>query len=365
MAVVYVIGPREFVTGDTNHYLAMVRGELAPSPFAYRLATPAIVSALPWEPSVGFFLIASAATFGTLWVMRAIFRHLGVSAAASTVTAVLLCFSFPVAHYLAQWGRIDALANFFFALSLLLILRRLFLPAALVMALGILVKESLLFLLPILVWHRIRGRLREPRSYASAVLLSALPILTWASVRATAEIREWSFVVDSPEDLVLVVQSSWDYNVEQFGLARRVARDLTKSYSFVWALAAFGLLIDRRLRLENLYLVVIGFLLCFVAGDWARMLGTGFPGIFIPAAFFVDRLSKSRSPRPVIAGLLSLSVLHCYLALLIYRDLPRPGQIALVVGELTVLLAGVGLAVWGYLETSRRVENSVALIESR
>lgn len=364
MTTVYLIGPGEFVTGDTHHYLAMVEGELAPAPFAYRLATPAIVAALPFEPSVGFFLVAYTTTFGTLWVMRAIFRHLGLTAAASTTASVLLCFSFPVAYYLAHWGRIDPLANFLFALALLAILRRHFLAAAAIVAAGVLAKESLLFLLPILFWHRIRHRPRDPRLWAHAILLSALPILTWGLVRATVEIEEWSFVVDSPEDLALVLQSSWEYNVEQFGLSKRIARELTKSYSFVWALAACGFLIDRRLRLESLYMIGIGILLCTVAGDWGRVLGTGFPGIFIPAACFLDRLSRHRSWRFVLGVLLALSVAHGYLSLLVYRELPPPGQVALVAGELGVMLAGTALAGWGYRATRRPIESSEALIES-
>lgn len=363
MTTVYLVGPGEFVTGDTHHYLAMVEGELAPAPFAYRVATPALVAALPFEPSVGFCLITYATTFGTLWVMRAIFRHLGLTAAASTTASVLLCFSFPVAYYLAHWGRIDPLANFCFALALLAILHRHFLAAAAIVAGGVLAKESLLFLLPILVWHRIRDRPRDPRLWAHAVLLSALPILAWASVRTTVEIEQWSFVVDSPEDLALVLQSSWEYNVEQFGLTKRIARELTKSYSFVWALAACGFLIDRRLRLESLYMIAIGFLLCTVAGDWGRVLGTGFPGIFIPAAFFLDRLSRHRNWRFVLGALLTLSVAHGYLSLLVYRELPRPGQHALVAGELVVMLAGIALAGWGWLTIRRQIEPPEALIE--
>ncbi len=107
MATVFLIGPRQFITGDTIHYLAMVRGDPAPSPFAYRLMTPAIVAALPWPPARGFFLVAYAATLGTLLVMRQLFRDAGVSPAASTATASLLCFSYPLANYLGRWGRID------------------------------------------------------------------------------------------------------------------------------------------------------------------------------------------------------------------------------------------------------------------
>ncbi len=346
MVSTLALGYHDCQTGDTIHYRAMIRGEAAPAPFAYRVLTPAIVAALPASSSDGFLLVAFAATLGMLLLMRALLLHLGVSRAASTATTVLLCLSYPVANYIVHWERIDPLANFAFVLGLLLILRRRFVPAALAMAAGVLAKETLLFLVPILFWHRIRGRLRDPHAWAGAVLLSALPILTFATVRAMVDVDEWSFVVESPQDLALVVQSSWETNVEQFGLAKRVARELTKSYGFIWAFAAFGLWIDRRLRLESLYLVAIGFLLCTVAGDWSRMLGTGFPGIFIPAAFFVDRLGKSRHWWWLLAGFLALGAAHCYLSLLVYRDLARPGQIAMVAGELAVVLAGVGLASW-------------------
>ncbi len=357
IATVFLIGPRDFMTGDTTHYLMMVRNELTPAPFGYRLATPAIVAILPWPPAVGFFLIAYAATFGTLWVMRAIFRHLGVSPAASTAASSLLCFSYPMANYLSRWGRVDPLANFVFALSLLLILRRSFAPAAMLLAAGVLAKESTLFLVPLLFYHRIKGQTRDRSAYLSAALLCLLPVLSLVTVRATVEVREGSFTVENSEDLDRVWQEVWDYNVEEFGLVRRLGRELTKSYGFFWVLAALGLLIEQRLRLESLYLIAVGVLLCFVATDWSRMLGTGFPGVFIPAAFLLDRMRAGRHWRPLLAGLLSLSVAHCYLSLLIYRDLEPTGQMAMVAGELLVVLAGTGLVVWGYFDSSRSAAN--------
>ncbi len=351
MVAVLVLGFHDCLTGDTIHYRAMIRGEAAPAPYAYRVLTPAIVGFLPLPSSDGFLLVAFTATLGTLLIMRSLFLDLGVSRAAATVTAVFLCFSYPVANYLVHWERIDPLANFAFALSLLLILRRRFVPATLVMAAGVLAKETLLFLLPILLWHRIRGDLWNPRAYARAALLCAPPILVWLGVRAAVEIDPDSFVVEEPEDLALVLQSAWEYNVEQFGLAKRLFRELTKSYGWFWALAAAGLLIDRRLRLESLYLVAVGFLLCGFATDWARMLGTGFPGVFIPAAFFVDRLRRGSAWRPLLAGFLVLGAAQSYLSFLIFRDLDRSGQLAMAAAVLLVSLAGAGLAVWGYLDS--------------
>ncbi len=345
MAAVFALGSHDCLTGDTIYYRAMIRGEAAPAPFAYRVLTPAIVAALPLPSSDGFLLVAFTATLGTLLIMRALFRHLGVSRAASNATTVFLCFSYPVANYLVHWERIDPLANFAFALALLLILRRRPVAAALVMTAGILAKETLLFLVPILFWHRIRSRLGEPRAYAHAAVLCALPILTATGVRAVVDVAPESFTVDSPEDLALVWQTAWEYNVEQFGLAKRVVRELTKSYGFFWAFAACGLLLDRRLRLESLYLVAIGFLLCGFATDWARMLGTGFPGVFIPAAFFIDRLRDRSTWRPLLGGFLVLAAAQCYLSFLIYRDLDRSGQLAMTAAILLVSLAGVGLVV--------------------
>ncbi len=352
MATVFLIGPRQFITGDTIHYLAMVRGDPAPSPFAYRLMTPSIVAALPWPPARGFFLVAYAATLGTLLVMRQLFRDAGVSPAASTAAASLLCFSYPLANYLGRWGRIDPLANLFFALSLLLILRRRLVPATLVVAAGVLAKESMLLLTPLLFYHQVLaagGSQPRVRACLSAALLCSLPLLSLVAVRSTVEVREGSSTVESTEDLDRVWQKVRDYNIAEFGLVKRIARDLTKSYGFCWALAALGLLVERRLRLESLYLIAIGFPLCLVATDWARMLGTGFPGVFIPLAFFLDRMHQRPTWRLLITGLLILSVAHCYLSLLIYRDLGRSGQMAMVGAELAVVLAGAGLAVWGYL----------------
>ncbi len=353
MTAVFILGYHYSLTGDTIHYRAMIAGEAAPEPFAYRVLTPAIVAALPMPSSDGFLLVAVTATLGTLLVMRALFRHLEVSPAAANAAVVFLCFSYPMANYLVHWERIDPLANFAFALTLLLILQRQFIPAALTMAGGVLAKETLLLLVPILFWHRIQGRRREPRTWAIALLLCALPLLTFAAVRTTVEIDPESFAVESPDDLALIVQSSWETNVEQFGLAKRIFREMTKSYGFFWALAAAGFLIDRRLRLESLYMIAIGFLLCIIAGDWARMLGTGFPGVFIPAALFLDRMVDTRSWRPWFFGLLGLSAAQTYLSFIIYRDLDRTGQLLMAAAILGVTLAGVGLIAWAWFGLHR------------
>ena len=352
MAAVYLLGPREMMTGDTTHYLAMVRGEVAPSPFAYRVLTPAIVASWPGSPGSGFFLVAYLATFATLWVMYRLFRHLGISSRAATVTCVFLCLSYPLANYLSRWGRIDPLANLLFALALLWIVERRFLAASAVVTVGVLSKETLLLLLPILFLYRAR----EPQGLRSVLVAGALcllPIAVFVGVRQTVRVTDGSFTVEGPSDMGRVMDEVWAYNVDQFGLPKRIARDLTKSYGFFWALAAVGLLIDRRLRLECLYLVAIGFGLCLVATDWARMLGTGFPGIFIPVAFFVDRLERSREWSFWVAGFLALGLVQCYVSLLVYRDLERTWQLAMVGTGAAVTLAGAGLAAWVFFTRLR------------
>lgn len=354
MLAVFLLGPRELMTGDTTHYLAMVRGESAPSPFAYRLLTPAIVAGLPGSPGLGFFLVAYAATFATLWVTYRIFRHLGISARAATVTCVFLCLSYPVANYLSRWGRIDPLANLLFALGLLWILERRFVAASLLVTVGVLGKETILLLLPILFVDRLRSGPVNARSLLAAAGLCLLPIAAFVGVRQTVEVSAGSFTVERIDDVDLVLEQVWAYNVDQFGLSKRIARDLTKSYGFFWAMAALGLWIDRRWRLTCLYLIAAGFGLCLVATDWARMLGTGFPGIFIPVAYVAGRLEESPRWRSWMGGFLALALVQCYVSLLVYRDLPRGEQLAMVAAGAAATLAGAGLAAWAYFSQLRR-----------
>ncbi len=351
LVTVYVLGPRDFMTGDTTHYLAMARGEAAPAPFAYRLLTPALVALLPGSPGSGFFLIAYLSTLGTLWLTFRLLRHFDISQAAAIATCVCLCFSYPLANYLGRWGRIDPLANFLFALALFWILRYKLVPAVGVLTIGILAKETLILLLPILCWQKIHSQPSNPRAWGAAAALCLLPIGSLVTVRSVVDVAEGSFTVESPADLPRVLGEVWAYNVDQFGFSKRVARDLTKSYGFFWALAALGLLVEHRLRrdglaLISLYLIAIGFGLCLVATDWARMLGTGFWGVFIPVAFFFDRIYQRPSWRPLLTGFVALSILQCYLSLLIYRDLDDGGQLAMVATQILVVLVGASLAVW-------------------
>ena len=352
MGCAFALGLKMFRANDTAQYIQMLSGG-GQAPWAYRILAVGIVKLLPFSVEINFFLLTWFSTLGTLLASYALFRAFGISIVPAIVTLFCLSVSFPLAFYLGTWGLIDPLANLFFVLGLYCIHERRYARAAVVIAVGVLAKETLLILLPLFWLRRIRERAPRAewaRDALSVAVVSALPLASFVLLRLLVHPVPGTLDIRNYDDLVRLWQVIWSYNTEGWGIVIRVGRELLRSYGLFWVTAFFGLLLQRKWRVECLYLIAAGFLLCTVAVDWSRMLATTFPGVFIPVAVFFEGIWRSNRQRTgVVVFLVTAAIVQCYLSLQAYASLDALGQTILVAGILAIFVLGALGSAYGFL----------------
>lgn len=351
------IGPREFSAGDTQRYVGMVEGETVVAPFAYRVLVPAIVRVLPVSVESGFLITTIAFSYLTLLFFHRLLRRLGVAERAALLTTAALAFSYPVAYNLGHWGLIDPATNFFIVLALYALFSdRLWLMAA-ILLIGVMAKESLLLLLPLLVgaiWWR--PTLSPVARVGYTLLAAGTLLLVLALLRTRIPVEPSVYDIGGLDDLRALWAFIMEYNFSGYGFIPRLGREFLRSYGFFWTFALLGwsLIARRSVQVVCLYLVAVSVGLCLIATDWSRMLSFGFPGIFIPAAFLIQRGLAEIHGRWLMPALVVLFAAQGYIALLSYEELDRLGQLGLIVGSVLLFIAGSLLAVYLRVGATRR-----------
>jgi hypothetical protein len=360
MTVVFVLWPQRFTGEDmVTVYLEMAEGKAVITPFAYRVLVPAMVGLLPLPPKTGFLIITLFSTFFTLVILYRLFRAIGISHGSSLIAVILAGFSYPLAFYLGRWWRIDPFANLLFVLGLLLIIERKLLLASATITFGVLAKETLVILIPILFFKSMGsdegGTLRR---LTRAALLCLAPGMVLMAVRLAIPPSSPLFDVQGPNDYTELWKMIWASNVGDVGLFARIARELLRSYGILWPMALLGLVLclrkEREIIFYSIYLIAAGFALCLVASDWSRMLGTGFPGIFILVGYFVDGLRRRHAPGWIWGGLIALAMVQSPLSLMEYRTLNQAGKWALAGGTVLVFILGTALVLWAFWLCGKR-----------
>jgi hypothetical protein len=286
-------------------------------------------------------------SFLTLLTFERLLRRLGTGGPAALLTTAALAFTYPIAFYLGRWGLIEPAANLALVLALYCFFDDRPGWMALSLLVGVAAKESVLLLLPLLAWAAWRSGASPAARVGRAALVVAPPLLLLAFLRARVAVEPSVYDVAGLGDLRALWAFILDYNFTGYGFIPRLGREFLRSYGFFWTFALLGwrLVPERRTRAVCLYLVGVSIGLCVVATDWSRMLGFGFPGVFIPAAFLIRRGLTGADGRWVAASLLLLSAAQGYVALLSYEELGRLGRAGLVGGSVLLFAAGSLLAV--------------------
>ena len=73
-----------------------------------------------------------------------------------------------------------------------------------------------------------------------------------------------------------------------------------------------------------------------------------FPGVFIHVGVFVEKVRQTKASKHVFTSLVPLVVLQSYLSLLEYKPLSQLEKTGLIIGILSVFVAGTIVSVWGY-----------------
>jgi hypothetical protein len=320
------------------------------APFCWRVLVPCLARSLPFGLQWSFLLIAFAGVSMTGAIIYSLAREL-FAASSFGFIAMLMYFSLGWAGKFAlhDFWLPDAVSFLFIALGIHAILTRRDALFVLTLALGVLVKESVIFVAPL--YYTLRtSRLVDPGLFKRCVLLTLPAIVVLISVRALIPSlnNDPGYLSTLPATARMVQDgvSSYDY-VDLFtSIGLRRLRDLSVDDLYSYTIGTFGAVLLLPLfawrRSGVLFLRFLPFLalvyaqLLFAVND-ERLLVAAFPAVILMALAGVDALVVKLSIRP--AWLTPVFFLFVGLDMVAESFF----SIAQLTVELLVLLAGLAL----------------------
>lgn len=301
-----VIRHERGLSGDEPFYERMASHPGGPHnfPYAYRVGIPWLVHLLPFSHVVSFTALAwlgIAAAAAALYVLLTDFGTEQVLAAA-------LCVGFALSPTLlvviVRNGRsIDPASVLVLVLGCLFIVRRQRVALTATMLLGVAVRESTLFLIPLayVVWAE---RPLDRVALRDAVLTCLAPVAAYVALRTsiTAVGRQYEPgysgpFLDARFDLVGQALSGSTWPIE--------LRRLAYTYGPLWLVAPFALR-DLRFARQGLVLVALCLASMTFAFDWGRIIFLAAPVFYVAAAHVVRH--RSRLALATVITLLAVDV---------------------------------------------------------
>lgn len=283
--------PRFLESGDAVYYLQATERPLtfiAP-PFSYRIFVPLIGYLLPIpSPTALILLTFTGLTLASGWIFH--FCRTKLSIENSTLCAGFFLLSPIVTFSLMDPYLVDPIFVAFLSLAILGLARRSWALVLTGLLVGVLAKETILFLLPSLAFLYMKWR-----SAHSRVLLVAIvaPILLYLIIHYTPLL----FGESTPNYSYLSIDTRrfvLDYQRINFGnWFMALIRAIFESFSFLWVLAAVSAWRLLRTKDADLFSTLSrGLLLVLVpvaasllvATDWTRMLGIAYVTVLPLAA---------------------------------------------------------------------------------
>ena len=281
------------------------------APWCYRIATPALVSRLPWDTLTSFRSVAFTANVASLVLLFLILRALGVTERSSWLGVTLyasvfwtLKFSFYSPAY------IDAETQVFLLAIILLSIQGRYLALVPVLMLAVLQKESLaafsVFAATALVRQH-RGRLSASDGLLAAALVAA-PLATFAILRALVPARESldTFAETRAQIRLLTTPGFWPMFVQSLfsGLGL---------LAIVLAIRPRGWVKFMRERYEWIVYSMIALALLLGGRDKGRLFLYLLPAAVICSLVAIDELTAATAGRRELVWIAVLLVLHAYI----------------------------------------------------
>lgn len=292
------------MSGDEPYYALMAAhpGAAHSFPYAYRIAVPWIVWALPFSQVVAFqglALVCIAASGAALYVLM---RQFGISVRLAALLAAGCAISPNLLVVLLRHGRsIDPATTLVMILGCLFVVRRQRLALALTVLIGVAVKETSLFLLPLAyaVWAR---RVVDREALRDTVLVAIAPVAGYLAIRAAVPAIGNQYTPEYGGSFLAARAHVFRQVFTAAGL-RRVA------YAFgpLWLLAPFAL---RTLPFARRGLVLVGVcvLAMTVSFDAGRILFLAVPVFYVAAAWVAD--GRPRLAAAAVAALFAVNLIY-------------------------------------------------------
>ncbi len=289
-------------SGDEPFYLAMAAhpGRAHTFPYAYRVFLPWLVHALPLSHPASFRLIAWLALGAAGGALFALLRDFGLDSPLATGLTLGTLFSPTLLVALLRGGRsVDPLSTLTVTLGCLLIVRRRRLALAIVLGLGVAVKETTAFLLPLAyaVWAE---RPVDRSALRDALLVGLGPVAVYLALRLTVPSVGSTY---TPEFSGSFLQARWTVLRRAFSGVE--LRRLGLAFGPLWL--AWGAALRRPgFARRGLVLVALCVASLSVSFDAGRVLFIAAPVIVVSAGLAVARHRRAAAALVVCLGLLDV-----------------------------------------------------------
>jgi hypothetical protein len=271
-------------------------------PFGFRFGLPLVVHLLPFDHTTSFTVLAWIAAGGAAAFAYLLMREVNARRPLAASLAVAMCVSPPFLLVALRNGRNTDIATVFFMMAATyLVLRRRRWQLAIVLLLGVTVREAVIFVVP-LAYALWASRPLDRRAAVTALAVATPAIAAYAAIRLGIHTVGQSRVPGYGGSLV-----GERFTVIKLGLQSPLttARRLFSIYGPLWLIAPLALR-DMKFARRGLALVALSVLAMTFALDWGRMILLAAP-VFYPAAAHV--LERHRSWwTPTLAALLALAI---------------------------------------------------------
>jgi hypothetical protein len=281
---------------DQHMYVFMAThpvGSLHVAPWGWRILAPSIASLFPGSVVVGFQLLAIGALSLTTLVMYLVVRRLGFDRRLAILGVILfLSLGYAVKFNLYDFWLTDRLAFLFTVVALLCVVLRLDIGFAICLAVGVLAKESVFFVVGLHYGLRAK-RPVDPQAALNTMLLALPAIAVLIGVRAA--IPSWngraSYLASLPLPIRRNARTVPSYNavdvlratIERQDWPRALFDALSTFGVTVGALIVLGARAARGLavRLAPFLILVLSQLL--FALNTQRLVALAFPAVIVLA----------------------------------------------------------------------------------
>ena len=269
-------------------------------PFAYRIGVPWLVHVMPFGHTVSFDLLAWLAAGGAAGFAYLLMRRLDAAPRLAAALALALALSPPMLVVGLRQGRnVDAATVLFMmAATLFVVERRLRLLAA-TLALGVIVREAELFIIP-LAYALWAVRWWDPRAARRAGLVGAPALAVYVALHLAISSAGMAQVPGYGGSLIGERFTVIDTGLRSLFVEARRAFSV---YGPLWIAAPLALASMAFAR-RGLVLVAASLVAMTFALDWGRMILLAAP-VFYPAGAF----TLTRHPRWRFPALLAFAIL--------------------------------------------------------
>jgi len=262
--------------GDAHFYADMAQGIAVEAPFSYRIIIPWIVSLFPILLHQWVFL---GITIGSLTITSVLLfdyiRLKGLSLSFSYLGVVIFMGSNVCEYHLLNFGLVDPVFLCLVISSLYLLERKKSIWVLPLLIVGFFVKESLLFVVPIVVVDAIINRDRVPAILAT-LIGAALSLITL--LRPTG--YTIAYIIENIEYNGINMSASIPIIIMQF--VETIVLQALWVYGIILFSAIVGFVfISRKDKLNLIILLGSSAIMALFATDWARMLFFPFPLIIL------------------------------------------------------------------------------------